>query len=219
VAVLNRGEGVLEVRPRIQDWWHEGGERVVRLPGSVERTAATWSSVLPRQVILAPGEARAFTLHLSPPEGLTGGYYAILFVTASSPSSGASGEVMGIAGEIGVPIQVRVGDGAVAIGIERISVDPPTETTPLRVRVEVRNEGDVHVKPEMTVTVVDEAGQLPARMTGEPSYLLPGETRGYSADWGGVIAPGEYQVLATLTPGGGTAVTAAAPLVVGAAPP
>ncbi len=210
IDIHNGGETPIELRAYLFDWWHEDDAYQFPPPGTVERTAALWSSVLPRKVRIDPQARAKLSLTVEPPEDAAAGYFAVLFLDAS-PVSAPSAEPtakMGVGGRIGVLVAVRIEDsGQDAMVIEDVTVTAPTASTPLAVKSRVRNTGDVHVSPESRVLIMDAEGEARARLEGRGRIILPGQGEVIESVWGGELEDGVYTALVTVVYGEGQAAT------------
>jgi len=121
-----------------------------------------------------------------------------------------------LGGRIGVLVAVRVqGTGAESLALDGVEVSPPTESTPLEVDARVRNTGDVHLKPETRVVVLDGNAQVRAKLGERHPILLPGQEAFLRNQWGGALEPGDYTALVTVVFGEGQAATAERAFTVG----
>jgi len=211
IEVGNGGPAPLEVHGYLFDWWHEDGQQVFPPPGSVERSAALWSSLLPQRLTLEPETRDQLTLVVAPPPDAEGGYFAVVWVDASAARDPAAPSTpsVGLAGRIGVLVAVRIqGTGTDTLAMNGIEVLPPTASTPLGIHARVRNDGDVHQNPELRALVVDPAGTTHAKLEGRRNMVLPGEEAVIESQWGGELQNGAYTALVTVVYGEGEAVTA-----------
>jgi hypothetical protein len=211
ITVANRGEAPLEFRAYLFDWSFDDSQSVYPPPGSTERSAALWSSVLPQRMTLDPGTRDRFDLVVSPPEDARAGYFAVLFIDTGLPTVQAeNGEgAFALTGRIGVVLAVRIqGTGTDALQVEDVRVDPPSASTPLSIETVIYNLGDVHANAESRVVVVDAEGQVRAKLAGRRPFVLPGQTRTIESEWGGQLDDGTYTALVTVTYGDGAATTA-----------
>jgi len=221
VDVANGGDGALELRAYLYDWWHDETGTRFHPPGTVQRSAALWSSVLPTRLQVAARSQDRFTLNLEPPDDAVGGYYAVLWVEAASVLDPASGSPsLGVGGRIGVMISVRIqGTGTEALVVDGVDIQPPTDSTPLAVSAQVRNTGDVHLFPEARVVILDGEDQVSGRLDGERAFAFPGQDTTLEARWGGELEPGSYTALITVLYGEGQAATFERAFAVEGAPP
>ncbi|MBW2256007.1 MAG: hypothetical protein JRI25_15600 [Deltaproteobacteria bacterium] len=208
LRVTNDSAFPLQVSATVHDLEVREGGNLYHPPGTLERTAAVWSSVRPDSRVV-PAEATAVIyLHLSPPPAATGTYTGAVFIEGGTgdPPPGSMATVL--RGRIVVPLLLRIaGTGTEALSIEEVHLDPPTPSEPLRIRAGVRNDGDVHVMASVAALVMDTEGEVRGRFAGDPVRAMPGQRRALEARWGGLLASGTYDVLVTVSYGSGQAMT------------
>ncbi|MBW2257407.1 MAG: hypothetical protein JRI25_22805 [Deltaproteobacteria bacterium] len=210
IDVGNGGQTPLEVRAYLFDWWHEAGQQQFPPPGTVERSAALWSSVVPARLTLDAKSRDRLILVVAPPADAIGGFFAVVFVDAAAVPNpeAAPATTLGLSARVGVLVAVRVqGTGNDALVVAGVEVRPPTESTPLEVSAQVRNTGDVHLKPETRVVVLDGDEQVRAKLAERHPIVLPGQDASLESQWGGELEPGAYTALVTVVFGEGQATT------------
>ena len=206
LTITNNGEGALTVNAYAWDWWyHEDGRHAFGPPGTFERSGATWVTVDPEVLVVGPGETAQIQVHVAMPSDIDGGMYAVAFVEARAGTPSSDGFSMRPGGRIAVPI-LMASDGTQdhSLALLETTVEAPTATSPLTLKLTGENRGDTHSFPEFMGAIRDtERQEVLARFQGNPKRLLPGQVDNIEATWSGTLTPGEYEVIGTVVYGNG----------------
>ncbi len=206
LSITNNGETPLTVNAYAWDWWyHADGRHAFGPPGTFERSGATWVSMVPEVQVVQPGDTARIAVHVSMPENVDGGHYAVAFVEARTGTPSSEGFSMRPGGRIAVPILMSTqGTEDHSLSLLSASIDPPTATSPLTLRLTSENRGDTHSFPEFMGAIRDRRDhEVLARFQGNPKRILPGQTADMEATWSGTLDPGDYEVIGTVVYGDG----------------
>lgn len=174
---------VTEKRPFIA----EGiGGAPVFLPESAT-SAAAWIQVEAPEIKMPAGETIEVPYQINvPSDAAPGGYYAALFFMNRPVETDAA--PVGVSARIGVLFFITVrGETRRAWEIESLAYGPKrTSAMPIGMEVQLRNKGNVHVRPEIFVTVRNMFGQdvEHIELNSEGRMLLPSQSRMFAGRWG-----------------------------------
>ncbi len=167
LAVRNTGEEPLEVRAGPVDIaCDEQGEPRAAETAGASRSCAPWLAVRPAEFTLRPGRTQQVRLAAATPGGQTGGRYGgIEFVARPAEQADGAAELSRVAA-----VLLTVGAApAPQAQIEAVEVrEPAGEGEAVVVLVELRNTGEVHLRPKAGTLLVK---ALPlARQVGGAEY-------------------------------------------------
>jgi len=172
------------IRSRSRDWYHDTEGKVhYQRPGDVERSAADWILVNPREFEIPPYETYSVRLTASLPEEAEGTYWTSLSFETIPESS---------AGQIGMSTRARLicYIYLTCIGTERERAELTDFTSEevngeTIVKVTVKNTGNVHLRPDGKVSV-EHDGQSPVVQEFQIRDLvvLPYSSRTYAFNAG-----------------------------------
>ena len=203
IKVVNTGNQVITVHNYTRDWWFKAEVPKIFAPANTfERSCASWIALDQSKFELQPGEKRSIPFTLAVPPDAEGGHYAVIFFRVEpKPKKGASLQIR-FGSRIGVLIaQFDPKTSAPDLKIVGGQVEPPTDAEPLRLTVDLENPSNVHVKPTGTAALISKTdGRYIShfRVTSWPQ-LLPGQAKDATGEWAGVLPPGEYEALVTLS--------------------
>ena len=174
------------------------GARIPLPAGSISRSSAEWISVTPSVFDLAPGETKEVAYSVKVPEGVTGGYYSMLFFEFSPAA---------IEGRIGVGVNVRIGcaffvetaDKDKGAAIEDISVRDNT------LNASFSNTGNVIMIAKGSYYAMDDQGMVIDRGKIKDIYLPMEEKAPFKIDLSSALGQGKYTLVITFDLGEGDA--------------
>ena len=163
--------------------------------GYLQRPCADWLQVAPDRLVLEPGQQDEVRYTVSVPAGAQGELAAeVVFVQAfSSPETG------GVQVRFGMALYVSIaGTEQLDLRVEPMRLQagqPPTVWIPMT------NQGNVHCRPQGTVTVIGVQGQLVAQgILSRGLPVPPAQTATFSVPLGETLMPpGTYRLLVDLT--------------------
>jgi hypothetical protein len=163
------------------------------------RSAADWIQVLPRRLVVPPGERRAVRLLADPPLELRDGeYWTRLIFTSrgqSVPVTGADTATVtiGLGLEVRTVIALTYRQGEVDTGLRVREFEPRIEGDSLVMRPEFLRAGEGAYIGRMELTLIDTAG-VPVRSWEEQLAVYRDYRRHYAYDVEDVPR-GEYRLL------------------------
>jgi hypothetical protein len=220
VKLLNKGTVPFKYNAYSWEWWYDGKSRKLFAPvGTFERQAARWITITPAALELKPKAVAEVKVTVSAPADARGGYFAVVFFEVTPPLPPGMTEEMkarlGMGARLGVLVEVRASSGKEPVDgkIEAtgVAVEPPTAASPLRVKVNALNAGDVMERPSGAVSLVEKATRrIRGKLDLAPVRMLPGQDGVFEGTFTGRLSPGEHEAIVTLTYGArGTTVTRA----------
>lgn len=156
-----------------------------------------WFNVGEETMILVPGQAAVvpFTVDI-PADAVPGGYYATIFWEDVPPQRGDAGNV-GIRGKVGTLIFLRVNGDVVEQGevVEFSTRDNQTSfyQLPIIFVARIANQGNVHLRPQGTITVRNMLGKKKVFQLGDgKGNILPDSIRRFEVVWGATAIQGNF---------------------------
>lgn len=142
--VGNSSNSPIRIKITVEEWFAGQDNEVIKEKGS----SLGWLELIPQELTLEPNETREVNYSVSIPKEGKGEYAAMIyFSNIPDPSK----EGVQIRGSIGNALYVIV-KGTEIIKGELLDIDI-TNIDPLEVRVEIRNLGNIHVRPAGKITV------------------------------------------------------------------
>lgn len=202
IVVSNPGTTAYQVTAYAWDMWHDGLNRQYAPPGTFPRTIAKRTVITPATFPLVPGERHLVRFTIDIPQEATGGLYGVIFFEmgpSEQPGASKDSSLLMVMGRIGASIIVDTNTRPVTEGsrIEKLSIDPPTDTTPLRLVAKLLNPNETHLRPRATALILNHRSPV-GRFTLNPILLLPGQHGVLEGTWPGTLPPGTYTLLITL---------------------
>lgn len=158
---------------------------------------ASWLTVKPAKLLLTPGQTATVNLLISvPKDALPGGHYAI--VTYSPLAGGTLGQAkQGVGGgsaiepKVGTLIYFNViGDVTEAANLKEFKVDKKfAYYGPINLFAEIENLGDVHIRPQGTVSVTNLLNDVIFSQNLEEKNIFPFASRTYD-----LTVPGKWRL-------------------------
>ncbi len=187
-VVTNEESETLSFALTIQKFIPQGDEgRTQFLPTTDTTGLPDWLFLDSSTITLRPGESKRVPVSLRVPnEATPGGHYAAIFLTQTSLDTAAGQNVSAIP-RIGVLVFTTV-NGVVneRAVLKDVSVDQSVYASlPVRFRLALENQGNVHVQPKVQVEIKNMFGNTVAKIDGNPEggRILPGSSRRFVFDW------------------------------------
>ena len=184
IRVSNRGDSPLPISMQIAGFRPQGLEGQVQLTEEEEAGFGilTWTSVSPREFLLAPGAEEAVTFLIEVPENAPpGGHYMSIL---ASLGSGGTTQGVAVGQRIGSLVLLRVAGEVVEQAQLADFIAPAFAAKgPIEFDVVLRNTGNVHLRPVGEVVITGTFGGEVARLPLEQRNLLPDSERSFSATW------------------------------------
>jgi len=204
VTVGNLGDSDLEMHAAAMDLalTPTGAAMPVKASNSAH-SCASWLSLTPESFVLAPGQTQVVQATLRPPMNARGGAYGVIAIRAKTQArAGAGATRVEVVGTTGTVLMLTVkGPGRVrgSLGSGRARVTQRADGPQVAFSLEVRNQGDVHLRCSGAVTVFSPAGRVVGRanLQAGTGTVLPGGVRRLTALWRPrKTPPGAYTAIA-----------------------
>lgn len=199
VRVRNSSNQTLPIRSVAQDFiLDEDGQTPVAITDTVSNrwSLSQWITLVPATQTLQPGETGVVNVLIEvPAEGLPGGHYAM--ITHQPDTSGGVGETVGsaISQKVGTLIYASV-DGPIneQAFIRNFDFNNGkfAEFGPINYGFIIENESDIHIRPQMSITVRDILGRTVATLEPETKNIFPLANRSFEGSWEQVWGNGYY---------------------------
>jgi len=170
LAVRNTASHPVEVRVYLNDWWYTGEEHVFAPVGTIERSAAEWSSVGPTSFRLAADERREVQLEIRLPPDASGGFYStVMFETVVGAEMRTGMRIASLVmidtGDSG-PVSLQVGSPLVVSSDHRAEVS-----------VDIAHLGQTHTFAQLKGIIRRQDGPVVTRIASPETRFLPGQKR------------------------------------------
>lgn len=196
------------------DWDRDQfGENRFYEPGTLARSAASWTKVVPTSFVLDPGEVREIqgTVHVPTPLE-PGTYWAIIFVQGEPRLVPYQGVMVTVTRRIGIKLYVTVEPAEVRGEVRGLEI---RGQNPLWAWVKFANTGTKNLREvRATLRIIDVQGRAVAEGVAAAVPCLPGGERWIRVDTNFRPVPGVYQVLAAVDYGGEASVAMVVRLVI-----
>ena len=157
------------------------GKRTLVNAGELAGSVANTAIFSPKNLTVAPGEKRTVEVTVTIPNNPAA--RAIIAMFQGTTKLQRKG--MQITASLGTLLTFALSDNASA------------ETSALSVAQKLSNESSEPVLAQGMLAIVSPAGTLVAKQAMTPRRLLPGETTGVKAEYGGELSAGRYRALVT----------------------
>jgi len=168
------------------------GRRTLVNAGELAGSVANTAIFSPKSLTVAPGEKRTVEVTVTIPNNPAA--RAIIAMFQGTTKLQRKG--MQITASLGTLLTFALSDNASA-ETSALVVTPPTATSNLSVAQKLSNESSEPVLAQGMLAIVNPAGTLVAKQAMTPRRLLPGETTGVKAEYGGELSAGRYRALVT----------------------
>jgi hypothetical protein len=169
---------------------------------TVSRSCADWIALSDGQLSLSPNETRQVALRIATPVGISGMYWAVVFVESMpTPESSTGTQILSVY-RTAVKVYVTApGTAQVSGHIEQVDV---TGTNPLSIAIAFDCTGNVQLAASGAVDVIDETGETVRSIPIAEFYVLPASYRSVQVVDSSLspLPPGIYQAVVHLDYGG-----------------
>lgn len=192
VRVMNPSyEDVITIEMEIEDIFPSGEEGRIRLEIPPEErdpfSLSSWITVEPEIFTLEPREEKSVKFTINTPEyAEPGGHYAGILARTRTVD-GPTGVGVGIVTRIASLVLLTV-PGEMEEELFLASFETPkfyNEYGPIEFIVRFENTGNVHLRPQATITINNFLGHEVAEVPVETRNVLPNAVRRLEAEWGG----------------------------------
>ncbi len=195
VTLLNNNDQTITVKVDVRNFTANGEEGSVELTDNANSfSLASWITVTPVTVTLAPHKSQDFTFTITPPKNAEPGGHFGSIVFATIPNSNIKGTAgASISQEIASLILYRIpGNANESAVLESFSTDKSFyELGPVTFTARVKNTGDIHIAPIGQIVVKGMFGDKYI-VPFDPRNVLPNAVRKIPAVLPNKILIGQY---------------------------
>lgn len=174
--IRNTSDQTLPISVRLQDFTASGEEGQVALVEKSDYAVTQWSSIIKPSFTLKPGETQEVEAVLRVPKKAAGGRYgSFVFTVGGEKSSGTNAS---LAQEVASLFLVRIqGETREQLFVQQFQAPRFSEFGPIQFTLKLRNEGNVHVKTQGLVNIVDMFGNRVEDVVVKPTNIFPEAVR------------------------------------------
>ena len=164
------------------------------LPNTLNKkySAASWIGVSPNSFTVQPGQKQVLNYFIQIPQGAApGGHYAAAVFTPGAAGPEATGSV--VTGQVGTLFYIAVsGPITEKAEVTRFTADKFNEYGPVGILTQIKNFGDLHIRPKGYITVSDLLGRK-AILPLKENNIFPQAARDYENQFGGSLMIGRFK--------------------------
>ncbi|MFH1187105.1 MAG: hypothetical protein V1697_02940 [Candidatus Levyibacteriota bacterium] len=157
-------------------------------------SASSWIGVYPDTFTLEPQKKQELNYYLQTPiDARPGGHYAAVVYTPST-TGGPQGSGASVNAQIGTLFYIGI-NGLITekAEVSKFFANPFQEYGPVNIQTQIKNLGDLHIKPEGNITISNILGGKVAELALEEKNIFPGGiARDYENSFGKGFLIGPY---------------------------
>lgn len=205
VQIKNSSETVQTIRTSIDDFTviDDAGQPVPVVPGTPSKwKMADWITLTPDTQTLSTGQVGEITLSIQvPADALPGGRYAMV-MSAPVAKDNTAGSGTGISQQVGTLLYFVV-DGQIneEAYIRDVQIKKWFEFGPVPFSFVMDNRSDIHITPQIQVTITNMLGQQSDEFLIESKNIFPGSERLFEEVWQRRFGLGKYSGIITASYG------------------
>lgn len=198
MKVINDSEKTLTFTATIQDFIVEDtlGTPSLIPPNTLSKrfSAASWIGVTPAVFTVEPHQKQTLSYYLQVPlDARPGGHYAAV-VFKPVNTLGVSGTGASVETQVGSLFYVGVNGPIVELSqISKFFANSFNEYGPINIQTQIKNLGDLHIKPQGTLTISDMFGRTLKTEKLNEVNIFPTAARDYANSFGQKIMIGRFQ--------------------------
>jgi hypothetical protein len=190
----------------VEDFTAKGEEGQVALTEGGQYSVVNWVTFSPGTFTLKPGQMQEVDASVNVPLGSGGGRYGSLVFSVSGQAADISrGEQAIVAQEVASLFLVNVnGPKIEKLTLEAFSAPKFLEFGPVPFTVSYANSGNVHLKPQGIINIVDMFGKKAAGIVVSGFNVFPGAKRTVTPTWDKKMVIGKFTADAVIYTNGTT---------------
>lgn len=148
-------------------------------------SAASWVGIVPDVVTVGPHSSQPLNYYIQiPKDARPGGHYAAVVFTPRA-NINVQGTGTSVQTKIGTLIYLGV-NGPISedATVTQFSAPGFSEYGPVKVMTQIKNMGDLHIKPQGTITITDMLGRTIATQSLKENNIFPTAARDYVNSFG-----------------------------------
>ena len=157
-------------------------------------SASNWIAVYPSNFTIEPHQKQELNYYLqTPPDARPGGHYAAIIYTPDT-TGGTQGSGASVNAQIGTLFYVGInGPITEKAEVSKFFANPFQEYGPVNIQAQIKNLGDLHIKPKGNITVTNLFGGKVAELALDEQNIFPGGiARDYENSFGKGFLIGPY---------------------------
>ena len=165
--------------------------------------ASQWIQIEPRDFILQPGERKAIAVVITAPTGAEpGGHYASLIFEPLIPREALTYDsTISLARISSLILLIVPGDILPSLSVQGWNLSRAQTFGPLTAQLALRNDGNVHLLPEVTLEAYNVWGQQTNATTINTATIMPGTVREFRFEGDKQLLLGPHYLKTVITYG------------------
>lgn len=211
IRVRNASDKALPITTLVRDFIiGEDGKTPIQISSDVSNrwSLASWITVSPSTQMLQPRQTAQLSVLITvPKDALPGGHYAMILHEPSQNTNDRGENVETdpqsvIAQRVGTLVYFMV-EGPIneEAFVRNLQIPQFTEYGPVPFKFTVENVSDIHIKPSITVDIMNVFGQTIDTITPDQMNVFPYVSREYTGQWDRVWGVGPYTARVTMSYG------------------
>lgn len=169
-------------------------------PGNVKRSNAGWINYSPKTVVLKSKESRMVDFEITVPKGdsIIGSYWSIIMVEGVEPIDPNQQGDLSIRTATRYAVQVvnEINDkGKGLLKFAEPTLVKSEDGKKLFLAVDIQNEGEHYISPEVSMELYDSAGNLVKKITAPKRGLYPTTSTRFKLDLEGIPSKKTYSAM------------------------
>jgi hypothetical protein len=184
----------LSIKARVEDFTAKGDEGQVALTEGGAYSIVNWVTFTPSEFNLKPGQMQEVDATINVPAGSGGGRYgSLVFSATGAAPTITQGEQAVVAQEVASLFLVNVnGPKIEKLTLDTFSAPKFLEFGPVPFTVSYSNSGNVHLKPQGIINIVDTFGKKAAAVVVGGFNVFPGAKRTVTPTWDKKMVIGKF---------------------------
>lgn len=157
-------------------------------------SAASWIGVYPDTFTIEPHQKQELNYYLqTPPDARPGGHYSAVVYTPTN-TDGPQGSGASVNAQIGTLFYVGInGPITEKAEVSKYFANPFQEYGPVNIQTQIKNLGDLHIRPKGNITITNIFGGKVAELSLDEQNIFPGGiARDYENSFGKGFLIGPY---------------------------
>lgn len=161
---------------------------------SKKYSATAWLGIDPSIITVKPGQRKELHYYLQvPPDARPGGHYAAVIYTPTK-TIGVQGTGTAVQTQIGTLFLITVkGPIHEQANVSKFSTRGFFEYGPITINTQIKNMGDLHIKPAAYITVYNMFGKASYTIALDSHNIFPEAARDFSNTFGRKLMFGQYK--------------------------
>jgi hypothetical protein len=198
----------LRFRCSVEDMgYDENNNRLTGRAGTLPRSASLWIQFTPNEITIEPNSSQSVKAVITVPPEATGSFFSVpVFegMPAEKPYQNISTKANTATASIGIKFRGLIlltteSGSEYNIEILRGHVTPPTVSSEMELKLDLRNRGTAHARVRGAFAILNSSGNLVGRGNIDEKRYLPVQSDTIKGRWAGELPPGTYTCVVTLS--------------------